>query len=171
MGFFRKHFPKDSAATSSNGDSSAPPAWAPAVERSLTFGLKNEAPEDEFAAAEQFCARNPPNAPKLLAYYDVDRIAEEGCKAWGLVVPQLARFRGSIADVRSDSKGAPKVIEVRTEDDCGDTCIVSNYPIMAGLYDIRGKEGVYFEVTVLKMGGVVAIGAYSHCTARKVGYT
>jgi hypothetical protein len=33
---------------------------------------------------------------------------------------------------------------------------------MAGLYDIRCRRGVYYEVRVNRMEGVVAIGAFSH---------
>ncbi|KAI5120141.1 hypothetical protein M0805_001909 [Coniferiporia weirii] len=141
-----------------NTKEDAPPAWAPAVERSRTFGLMNEAPEDEFREAAQFCARNPPYALKLLASYDVDRIRAEGCKAWGLVKPHLARFSGTITDVQTGAGGGSRLVEVSTRSGCGDVCIVSNYPIMAGLYDIQGKEGVYYEVTILHMGGVIAIG-------------
>ncbi|KAH8109266.1 hypothetical protein DFH11DRAFT_951695 [Phellopilus nigrolimitatus] len=151
MGWFSKHLRPQTS-------SDEPPAWTPAVERSRTFGLLNEAPEDEFEKAEAFCAEHPLDAPRLLASSDVDRIRAEGCKAWGLVAPSLSRFRGTIRDVQSDAKGAPKVVEVATEPGCGDACIFSNYPIMAGLYDVQGKEGIYYEVTVLKMDGVIAIG-------------
>ena len=36
---------------------------------------------------------------------------------------------------------------------------------MGGMYDISGKSGVYFEVTILQMDGVVAIGMFSDFSA------
>lgn len=156
MGWFTKHVSSKLAASSAD---EAPPAWTPAAEPSRAFGLKNEAPEDEYEAAEAFCLANPVYAPRFLPSSDVERIREEGCKAWTLLPPTLSRFRGSVRDVPAgrDAKG-PKVVEVLTERGCGDTCLMSNYPLMAGLYDVQGKEGVYYEVTVLQMEGVVAIG-------------
>jgi len=47
---------------------------------------------------------------------------------------------------------------VRTEKGCQDTCVMSDLPIMAGLYDIHGRRGVYYEIRVNRMDGVVAIG-------------
>jgi len=35
---------------------------------------------------------------------------------------------------------------------------MSDLPIMAGHYDIHGGRGVYYEVRVIMMEGVVAIG-------------
>ncbi|EJC98914.1 uncharacterized protein FOMMEDRAFT_52589, partial [Fomitiporia mediterranea MF3/22] len=135
-----------------------PPEWAPADEPSRDFGLFYDAPKHEYEAAEDFCDTHPPNPPRFLPSADVDRIREEGCKAWTLVPPSLSRFKGSIREVRSNRKGQPKVIELHTEAGCGDSCVMSNYPIMAGLYDIQGKEGIYYEVTILQMEGLVAIG-------------
>ena len=37
---------------------------------------------------------------------------------------------------------------------------MSDLPLMAGLYDIHGRRGVYYEVRVNKMEGVVAIGMF-----------
>ncbi|OCB89094.1 hypothetical protein A7U60_g3778 [Sanghuangporus baumii] len=148
-----------------------PPEWAPASEPSSTYGMKNEAPEDEYEAAEEFCEQNPPDSPRFLPSADVDRIREIGCKGWTLVPPKLSRFKGHITEIRtvrgkessssytSGEKSGPKVIEIVTEKGCGDSCVLSNYPIMAGLYDIQGKEGVYYEVTILQMDGVIAIGS------------
>jgi len=133
-----------------------PPAWAPAIEPSRTYGIYNEAPEQEFMAAEDFCRRNPVYQPRILPSSDVQRIQEEGCKAWDLLKPALqARFKGTI-DNGSSAKN--KVVEVLTAKDCGDSCIMSNFPILAGLYDNQGKEGVYYEITIKQMDGIIAIG-------------
>lgn len=157
MGLFRRIFAHDEEQTV-NQDSDAPPEWAPAVERSRTFGLYNEAPEEEYKAAEEFCRNNPPWAPRFLPSAVVEHIQEEGCKAWELETPQLRRFKGKVVNGSSRKQ---KVCEVWTEKDCGDSCIMSNLPIMGGLYDVHGKEGVYFEVTIKKMDGIIAIGICS----------
>lgn len=144
-------------------DEAPPPDWAPAPERSRAWGLKNEAPDDEYQKAEEFCKQRKVEEPKFLASYDVDRIKEEGAKAWEMVSPTIPhRFRGTVTNGARDKKGGTKgtkVVEIITESGCGDVCILSNYPIMAGLYDIQGKEGIYYEVKILKMEGIIAIGA------------
>ena len=48
--------------------------------------------------------------------------------------------------------------KVVTDKRCKDVCIFSNLPIIAGLYDIKGKQGVYYEVVIRKMGGIIAVG-------------
>jgi hypothetical protein len=37
---------------------------------------------------------------------------------------------------------------------------MSDLPLMAGLYDIHGRRGIYYEVRVNRMEGVVAIGTF-----------
>jgi hypothetical protein len=49
---------------------------------------------------------------------------------------------------------------VQTTKNTKDTSLLSNFPIMGGLYDVTGKEGVYYEVTVRTMKGVIAVGSY-----------
>ena len=161
MGWFSKHFKGKGVDRhgSDPSDDAPPPAWAPAVEQSRADGLYNEAPEDEYETAEAFCRTNPVEVPRFLASYDVDRIQATGARAWGLVEPPLpTRFRGKVINVNPDSKAGRKVVEVITERGCGDCCVLSNFPILGGLYDVQGKQGVYFEVTILKMDGIVAIG-------------
>jgi len=55
-------------------------------------------------------------------------------------------------------KGGPGVTKVVTDRFCGDVCIFSNLPIIAGLYDTKGKQGIYYEVVIRTMRGIVAIG-------------
>jgi hypothetical protein len=152
---FREH-----QTFASSSQSAAPPEWAPAEEESRPLGVLSDAPEEEYEAAEQFCLIHPPNRPALLASYDVEKIQREGCKAWSVSYPGVAgqRFKGSIRDITSGKEGGPKVVEIESYPGCGDVCLMSNFPIMAGLYETQGKEGVYFEVTVVQMEGVVAIG-------------
>jgi hypothetical protein len=93
----------------------------------------------------------------------VDRINALGCKAWGLESPSFDypysrhRFSGFIQNL-NDKKGGLGLIDVETYAQCEDVCLLSDLPIMAGLYDIQGKTGVYFEVSIEKMNGVIAIG-------------
>ena len=42
--------------------------------------------------------------------------------------------------------------------ECIVMCMRSNMPIMAGLYDTNGKNGVYYEVKIIRMEGIIAIG-------------
>ncbi|KAG5340427.1 hypothetical protein C0989_001667 [Termitomyces sp. Mn162] len=138
---------------------SAPPEWAPAPETSHQFGLKNEAPEQEFEAAEEFCATYSVEPPRLLATNIIERINTVGCKVWGLETPRLSRFIGNIRNPE-DAKNGDTVTRVETSPLCGDSCILSNYPLVAGLYEIQGKQGVYYEITIIEMieEGFVAVG-------------
>jgi hypothetical protein len=148
-----------------------PPAWNPAPERSHTLGLFNEASDDDWERAEAFCTTHPPTPPKLLASDVIDRIRVLGCAAWGLERPtDDARFVGHIDrgdQIKSGSGGDEGTWKVRTEKRCRDSCVISDLPLMAGLYDIHGRRGVYYEVRVNRMDGVVAIGtsAESYCFA------
>ncbi|KAI0094358.1 hypothetical protein BDY19DRAFT_912408, partial [Irpex rosettiformis] len=51
------------------------------------------------------------------------------------------------------------VCKVVTGKSCRDTCLFSNLPLMAGLYEIQGKNGVYYEILMKKMDGIIAIGS------------
>ncbi|PSR76673.1 hypothetical protein PHLCEN_2v8270 [Hermanssonia centrifuga] len=133
-----------------------PPDWTPAPERSHTLGLRNEASDDEYASAEAFCARHPLETPKLLSSDMVERIDAEGCRAWTMEWPGSPRFIGSVHS--AGEKRIPEVTKVTTADGCGDVCLLSNLPLLAGLYEIQGKSGVYYEVRIQKMNGIVAIG-------------
>ncbi|KAH7924536.1 hypothetical protein BV22DRAFT_504225 [Leucogyrophana mollusca] len=129
-----------------------PPQWAPAPELSRAHGLFNEATEDEFEAAETFCAQSPVEPPRLLPSGIVEQIATDGCLAWKITSPSTPRFSGAI---HNRDKGG---IRISTYASCKDVCLMSDLPIMAGLYDIQGKLGVYYEVTIDKMAGVLAVG-------------
>ncbi|KAG6850633.1 hypothetical protein H0H93_010825 [Arthromyces matolae] len=137
----------------------APPQWAPAPELSHTYGLKDDAPGEEFDAAEAFCASHPVESPRLLESYIVERIRAIGCRAWGLTIPQSTRFQGAIRNPE-DAKSGPAVVRVETSPQCKDFCLMSDLPLVAGLYDMQGKQGVYYELTIIEMvdPGLVAIG-------------
>ncbi|KAF8804414.1 hypothetical protein BYT27DRAFT_7225186 [Phlegmacium glaucopus] len=126
----------------------SPPQWAPAPEQPHEFGKWNDAPGHEYDTAEDFCNRYPLDPPKLLSSHIIDRIDQVGCRAWGIEVPDTPRFVG----------GLPGVINVQTQSGCKDVCLLSDLPIMAGLYDIQGKSGVYYEVHIEMMDGIIAIG-------------
>ncbi|OCH91645.1 hypothetical protein OBBRIDRAFT_792119 [Obba rivulosa] len=139
--------------------STSPPPWEPAPERSHTFGLQNEATDDEYYEAERFCRENPVAEPRLLPSNIIDAIQEQGCRLWTLERPRSTRFRGSVQDV--GEKSGPAVVEVRTDAKCTSVCLFSNLPLMAGQYEpARGKSGVYYEISVHRMdnGGIIAIG-------------
>lgn len=74
-------------------------------------------------------------------------------------VPITPRFRGYVQN-QNDTKGGPNVVRVQTAPDCKDVCLLSDLPIMAGLYDTQGKSGVYYEILIHRMDGIIAIGEY-----------
>ena len=133
-----------------------PPGWTPAPERSHTLGLHKEATDADYEAARAFCAQHPMEAPRLLSSDVVDRVDAEGCKVWTMEWPSSPRFVGHIQD--GGEKGATEVTKIVTDEKCKDVSLFSNLPILAGLYEIQGKTGVYYEVHVKKMAGIVAIG-------------
>lgn len=133
-----------------------PPQWTPAAEQSHAYGKYNEATVDEYKEAALFCARVPVERPKLLSSDMVERLSQEGCRPWEMALPSSSRFKGFV--VSGIDKGGAGVTKVVTDKKCEDVCIFSNLPIMAGLYDIKGKQGVYYEVVVREMIGFIAIG-------------
>jgi hypothetical protein len=120
-------------------------------------GKYSDAPDDEYQAAESFCHTYPPYPPQLVPSHIIDNITSLGGKAWGLSYPTLNRFSGSILNP-TDSKGSSGVVKVTTTPVCGDVCLMSNLPILAGLYGIKAKTGVYYEVLINRMDGLIAIG-------------
>lgn len=141
-----------------SGPPPPPPAWEPAPERSHTLGLFNEASDDDCQAAIAFCEQYPAEAPKLLSSDVVERIQAEGCRAWSLVWPtgRSSRFVGRVQ--ATGEKGGASVVKVITEEKCRETCLMSDLPVMAGLYDVQGKSGIYYEVVVHRMDGIIALG-------------
>lgn len=99
-----------------------------------------------------------PNAgePKPLPKEMVKRLPQEGPKLWKLNEPLNDLFKGKIESGTNESLGG--VTRVVTDATCEDSCLWSNLPIMAGLYDTGKKEGVYFEVKINDMKGVIGIG-------------
>lgn len=135
-----------------------PPSWTPAPETSYPHGLFNEAPEEECDLASEFCTTFPPESPRLLPSSEIERIAIEKCTAWGLLHPS-DRFVGHVQNQRKMPDGTGVVTNVVTTLDCKDCCLISNLPLMAGQYHIPRDGGVYYEVTIQKMEGVIAIGS------------
>ncbi|KZT23403.1 hypothetical protein NEOLEDRAFT_1136451, partial [Neolentinus lepideus HHB14362 ss-1] len=133
----------------------APPEWTPASETIHAFGLYNEAPEDEYESAEEFCDTYPAEAPKLLPSDVVERINVQGCSAWAVNWQSTPRFVGRIDN---EPKRGTGTLRISTESECQTTCLLSDLPIAAGLYEIQGKAGVYFEIMVHQMDGILAIG-------------
>ena len=134
----------------------APPIWTPAPEQSHDLGLYSEATDEEFQSAEAFCAQYPVEAPRFLPSSDVDRIEAEGCRVWTLAWPHASRFAGRIDG--GGEKDAAAITTVTTEKECGDVSLLSTFPIMGGMYEIQAKTGVYFEVCIRSMKGIIAIG-------------
>jgi hypothetical protein len=142
--------------------SQAPPAWAPATEASHIEGMYSDAPEAEAAAAVEFCNTNPVETPRLLPSDVVERINAVGIRAWGIEYPRTPRFVGHISASPSESKGGLGVVKVSTDGEkCRDTCLLSDLPLSAGLYNAGGKLGIYYEITIHRMEGTIALGAHN----------
>ncbi|KAF8476723.1 hypothetical protein DFH94DRAFT_757822 [Russula ochroleuca] len=136
-----------------------PPVWKPASEKPHKLGLFHEASDNDYEQAIAFCTAHRPTPPKLLPSDVIDRIRLQGCAAWGLERPTNPRFIGHIErGYQAKSHRSGGTWKVRTEKRCRDTCVMSDLPLMAGLYDIHGRRGIYYEVRVNRMEGVVAIG-------------
>ena len=151
---FDKLFDKGKAKESHPPDA-PPPRWTPAVEESHERGKYEDTTFDEYEQAERFCALHKVDRPRLLPQEVVERLSLEGCKPWGMRIPTSPRFDGSVESGTKEGAGVTRVV---TGKRCRDVCIFSDLPIMAGLYDIKGKQGVYYEVIIRKMGGIIAIG-------------
>lgn len=139
----------------------APPEWQAAPEQVHAEGLYADATDEDYQSAEEFCLRNPPAPARLLSSESIERIRRLGCAAWQLDVPTSPRFRGVVlhhGGEKGEKGPSMGVIKVVTKDDCQDVCILSDLPILAGLYDTRGRPGVYYEVKILRMDGVIALG-------------
>ncbi|RDB14770.1 Protein ssh4 [Hypsizygus marmoreus] len=156
MSFFKSLKNKISEHNGAQGSYQEPPKWAPAPEKPHQYGLRNEAPAAEYEAAEKFCQQYPPQAPRLVCSDVVDRINAIGCKAWGIEPSTSPRFAGCVQNA-SDRKDV-STCRVQTTAECKDICLLSDLPITAGLYDIQGKTGVYYELYIRKMEGLIAIG-------------
>ena len=153
--FLDKLIGKGKAKGSHCSDASLP-QWTPAVERSNIHGKYEDATFDEYEAAERFCARYPVEKPKLLPSEIIERLSQEGCKPWGMRLPSSPRFKGRVeSGIDNGRTGVTKVV---TDRKCKDVCILSDLPIMAGLYGTGGKQGIYYEVVIRKMEGIIAIG-------------
>lgn len=93
----------------------------------------------------------PLDSPKLLPSNTLDKINKMGCRAWGIEIPVSPRFKGSVQIDQGLST-------VQTEPSCESVSLFSDLPIIAGLYDNKGKTGVYYEVCIKDMDGLIAIG-------------
>ncbi|TRM64473.1 hypothetical protein BD626DRAFT_455862 [Schizophyllum amplum] len=134
-----------------------PPAWAPAPESSYKDGLINEAPEDEYEGAEEFCSNFPPDAPRLIPTAALEAMQTLGCRAWGIEHPNTPRFIGRVQRA-DETKGGAAVVRVQTLPNCLSVCLLSDMPIVAGLYNAPGKQGAYFELKIHRMDGIISIG-------------
>lgn len=129
------------------------------------LGLFRDVPEGEFEAAEEFCATVPLEAPRILPSHQIECINTIGARAWGIApAEQGSRFAGVVTHGPRDGKEkdikAPGTVRVQTDARCGDYCLMSDLPIMAGNYTIPGKVGVYYEILIHRMdpNGFISIG-------------
>ena len=141
--------------------SDAPPSWNPSPhdEAIRPEGRYADATDKDYKSAEDFCLKHPLAPSRLLPSEAIERIRAQGSGAWELELPSVAEGRSFKGTIHNGHKSG--VIRVASKYDCSDSCIFSNLPILAGLYDTRGKEGVYYEVKMLRVPpqpGSIAIG-------------
>lgn len=145
----------------------SPPPWTAAPEQSYSYGRFNEASEEDCERANSFCSRHAVEPSRLLPSSDIDRIAGEGTNAWGLEFhitdpsfTQRQTFQGTILNQSKLAGGAGIVTKVEATKGCKDCCLISNLPLISGLYyrPPARDRGVYFEVTIQKTVGFIAIG-------------
>ena len=134
----------------------SPPEWTPATEQSHALGKYEDATPYEYEEAQQFCARLPAERAKLLPSDMVERLSKEGCRPWGMKYPPSPRLKGHVES--GSDKGGAGTTKVVVDKKCESVCIFSDLPIIAGLYDTKGKQGVYYEVVIRNMAGLIAIG-------------
>jgi hypothetical protein len=153
MSWFRLHGQKHASQHVSPG---APPEWTPAVEQSNTYGLLNEASDESYQKAQDFCERYPVESSALLPSHTLEDVAGNGCLEW--------RIKASNSPhVSVNPSGKDGLSLIRSGADCPDTCLLSNLPLVAGQCQFPNDGGVYYEIAVHKMidptkGGVIAIG-------------
>ena len=112
-------------------------------------------PEDH-KGAEDFCTRGRIERPELLPSDMVPRPPQDGCQPWRMVLPTCHNFKGRVKS--GTGGGSPGMTKVFTDRKCQYTCIFSNLPIMASLYNAKEQKGVYYEVVIRKMRGIIVIG-------------
>ncbi|KAG9316011.1 hypothetical protein JVU11DRAFT_3672 [Chiua virens] len=144
-----------------------PPAWTSAPELSRVYGRFNEASEEDCDRGDAFCAQNAIEHSRLLPSSDIDGITEQGCNAWSLefhitdpTFRQRRTFDGTIRNQSKTYDGTGIITKVETTKECNDCYLISNLPFVGGLYyrPQAHDRGVYFELTIQKMRGVIAIG-------------
>lgn len=115
---------------------------------------KGAIPEDHGEA--EGCTRGGIETPKPLPPEMLSRLSQEGCRLWTMVSPDYYTFKGRV------ESGADGVTTVFTDKECQDACIFSNWPIMAGLCDVKEQKGVYYEIVVKKREGTIIMGNTPH---------
>lgn len=147
-------------------DDVPPPQWTAAPEQSYESGKYSDATTERYESGERFFVvqsrLDPP--PRFLK---LDTAAPMSSKHWRMEFPKSPSAKGRVGSifVTRNPTGMTKIV---TKKKCEDTCIFSNLPIMAGLYDIVGQKGVYYEVVIKEMIGVIAIGNPDSLPLRKL---
>jgi len=141
---------------------SHPPSYEALQQPSHIFGLYNEANDDDFEWAKEWmesAGEIPANPYRFAPNVERD-IASYGCKLYSLVNPPADdamkdRFQGYVVLPPRCAYGTSEVV---TKRGCKDVCLLSNFPLHFGMYDRSNLRGVYYEITVEKMKGVIALG-------------
>ncbi|KAJ6544639.1 hypothetical protein DFH09DRAFT_1173019 [Mycena vulgaris] len=150
-----------------------PPVWAPASGQSHEESERN-ASLTEYETANSFCERNPTILlarifPPDHKHFSVDRWGLVSLSTMGLPIPDPG-FTSIHVEMEN---WTPKPLRPILDPDSsrrighcanrGDTCFISNLPIIAGQYSVTRKRGAYFEITIHAMPrdsdkGTIALG-------------
>jgi Ran-binding protein 9/10 len=134
-----------------------PPSWTPAPEVPHQQAPFNNASREEWKEAKKYCSTLPPEPAMVLSLAALDKINTEGCGAWSLEISRGSRFKGRIVHAPQDGHALVRVV---THPGCKDTSLLSNLPVMAGLYGTQGNMGIYYETKIQRMNGIIAVGEY-----------
>jgi len=131
--------------------------------RSISEGiLQQKKSIDEEERAKEWVesvGETPPNPHRLPLNVERD-IASYGCKLYAIAIPPADgamkdRFQGHVVLPPRCAYGTSEVV---TKRGCEDVSLLSNFPLHFGLYDRSNLRGVYYEITVGEMNGVIALG-------------
>ncbi|KZT09168.1 uncharacterized protein LAESUDRAFT_647340 [Laetiporus sulphureus 93-53] len=122
--------------------------------------------------ATKFCSEHPVDEPNDYEGAYSGTIHRQGTGAWCLQY-RFDYFDGTVDHREDDQPGendeacesgdsdesdAAGVIRVNTTDNCKQCCLMSDLPFIAGKYGIQKSAGVYYEVKIKEMGGIIALG-------------
>lgn len=162
--------PPVGSGSPSSSSTTNPPPWTAGVEAVHEWGLLSDAPDCEYKAGEEFCndVENAVDTPHPLRSYQIDDIREKRGAAWCMEPPQIPLWSGisafpALKQPRWSGTVDPTSAHIVTSSYCKSVCLLSNLPLIGHYYNVssESKGGVYYEVKIMQMAGVISIGKFS----------